>query len=222
MQLAHCKHAHFSITICIGRWKEERERNGRRKKKRQTLKPQWRKPGAAHEIKTHRIALTAPPPPPPPPSIYFFLSLSLSLSLSHTHTHTHTHTTVKEELFVGENFRTFPSKTFRMGLNFVLSEWLKEVKTRRDGRKVCKPGGRKFGMELISNFFLFYESYEIKFRTKISSFSVSISLSLSLSLSLSPLRQIATRSFIHDAFDPCLPFNQSSDRWFLLFVFSSV
>ena len=29
--------------------------------------------------------------------------------------------TVKEEIFVREKFRTFPSKTFRMELNFVLS-----------------------------------------------------------------------------------------------------
>ena len=29
---------------------------------------------------------------------------------------------VKEEIFVGEKFRTFPSKTFRMELNFVFSE----------------------------------------------------------------------------------------------------
>ena len=29
-------------------------------------------------------------------------------------------TTVKEEIFVGENFRTFPSKTFRMEFNFAL------------------------------------------------------------------------------------------------------
>ena len=56
--------------------------------------------------------------------------------------------TVKEEIFVGEKIRTFRSKTFRMELNFVLSEWLKEVKTRRDDWKVCKPGVRKFGMEI--------------------------------------------------------------------------
>ena len=56
--------------------------------------------------------------------------------------------TVKEDIFVGEKFRTFPSKTFRMELNFVLSERLQEVKTRRDYRKVCKPDGRKFGMEI--------------------------------------------------------------------------
>ena len=31
-------------------------------------------------------------------------------------------TTVKEKNFVGEKLRTFPSKTFRMELNFVLSE----------------------------------------------------------------------------------------------------
>ena len=63
-----------------------------------------------------------------------------------------------------------------MKLNFVLSEWLKEVKTRRDHRKVCKPGGRKLVWKLISYFFLFYESYEIKFCTKISSFTVVLTL----------------------------------------------
>ena len=57
--------------------------------------------------------------------------------------------------FVGEKFRTFPLKTFRMEFNFVLSEWLKKVKTRRDDRKACKPGGTNLGMEfsfvLVSN-----------------------------------------------------------------------
>ena len=33
------------------------------------------------------------------------------------------HDTVKEEIFVGEKFRTFPSKAFRMEFNFVLSNW---------------------------------------------------------------------------------------------------
>ena len=65
----------------------------------------------------------------------------------------HAPPTVKEEIFVGGKFRTFPSKTFRMEFNFVLSECLKEVNTRRDDGKVCKPGGRKFGMEI--NFVLF-------------------------------------------------------------------
>ena len=49
----------------------------------------------------------------------------------------------------------------------------KKVKTRGDDRKACKPGGRKFGMEI--NFVLFfqiYESYETKFPTKVSSFTV--------------------------------------------------
>ena len=62
----------------------------------------------------------------------------------------------------------FPYKTFRMELNFVLSEWLKKVKTR-DDRKVCKPGGRKFGMEINFVLFLFYESYEKKEICSISS-----------------------------------------------------
>ena len=80
---------------------------------------------------------------------------------------------VKEEISVGEKFCTFPSKTFRLEFNFVLSEWLKEEKTRRDDRKVCKPRGRKFGMEINSVLFsIFLESYETKFPTKISSFTV--------------------------------------------------
>ena len=37
---------------------------------------------------------------------------------------------------------------------FVLSEWPKKVKTR-DDRKACKPGGRKFGIEI--NFVLFFK-----------------------------------------------------------------
>ena len=60
----------------------------------------------------------------------------------------------KRRNFKGEKFRSFPAKTFRMELNFVLSEWLKEVKTRRDDWKVCKPGGRNFGREI--NFVLFF------------------------------------------------------------------
>ena len=60
-----------------------------------------------------------------------------------------------------------------MEFNFVLPEWPKKVKTRGDDRKACKPGGRKFGIEI--NFvllFQIYESYETKFPTKISSFTV--------------------------------------------------
>ena len=40
-----------------------------------------------------------------------------------------------------------------MEFNFVLSNWPKRGKARRDNRKACKPGGRKFGMEI--NFVLF-------------------------------------------------------------------
>ena len=61
--------------------------------------------------------------------------------------------TVKEEIFVGEKFRTFPFKTVRMEFNFVLSNWPKKGKARRHDRKACKPGGRKFCMEI--NFVLF-------------------------------------------------------------------
>ena len=43
--------------------------------------------------------------------------------------------TVKEEIFVGEKFRIFPTKTFRMEFNFVLSNWPKKVKTGWDDRK---------------------------------------------------------------------------------------
>ena len=80
--------------------------------------------------------------------------------------------TVKEEIFVGEKFRTFSSKTYRMELNFVLSNWPKTGKTRKDDRKACKPCRRNFGWKLISYIFELYESYEIKFPSKISSFTV--------------------------------------------------
>ena len=56
--------------------------------------------------------------------------------------------TVKEETFVGEKFRTYPSNTFRMEFKIVLSSWPKNVKTRRDDRKACEPCGRKFGTEI--------------------------------------------------------------------------
>ena len=78
--------------------------------------------------------------------------------------------TVKEEIFVGKKFRTFPSKTFRMEF-FCTLKLTKKVKPRRDDRKGCKPGGRKFGME-IKYIFQVYESYKIKFPTKIPSFTV--------------------------------------------------
>ena len=80
--------------------------------------------------------------------------------------------TVKEEIFVGEKFRTFPSKTFRMELNFVLSNWPKNWKTRKDDRKTCKPCGRNFGWKSILYIFELYESNEIKFPSKNSSFTV--------------------------------------------------
>ena len=81
--------------------------------------------------------------------------------------------TVKEEIFVGEKFHTFLSKTFRMEFKFIFSVFPKLEKTIRDYLKDCKPGGRKFGMEInFVIFFPFYESYEIKFPTKISSFTV--------------------------------------------------
>ena len=63
------------------------------------------------------------------------------------------HHNVKEEIFVGEKFRTFPFKTVRMEFNFVLSNLPKGRKARRDDQKGCKPGERKFGMEI--NFVLF-------------------------------------------------------------------
>ena len=77
--------------------------------------------------------------------------------------------TVWSEVRRRNRLATAPS---RMEFNFVLSEWLKEIKTRRDARKVCKPGGRKFGMEINFVLFLLYKIYEIKFPTKISSFTV--------------------------------------------------
>ena len=60
--------------------------------------------------------------------------------------------TVKEDIFVGEKFRTFPSKTFRMEFNFVLSNRPKMINTRSGNRKACKPGGIKFVIRTFFNY----------------------------------------------------------------------
>ena len=58
------------------------------------------------------------------------VQIKTQLSVNHCHTYRRkkrsvlnldmSQSTVKEEIFVGEKFRTFPSKTFRMEFNFVL------------------------------------------------------------------------------------------------------
>ena len=40
-------------------------------------------------------------------------------------------------------------------------KWLKEVKRRGDDRKVCKPRGRKFGMEIIPYFFYYTKAMKL-------------------------------------------------------------
>ena len=71
--------------------------------------------------------------------------------------------TVKEEIFVGEKFRTFPYKTFRTDFEFVLLGWPDPLVPER-----LRVGGLPLGTEenlvwnLISYFFQSYESYEIK------------------------------------------------------------
>ena len=80
--------------------------------------------------------------------------------------------TVKEEVFVGEKFRTFPSKTFRMELNFVLSNWPKTGKLEKTIERPVNHAEEISVWKLISYIFEFYGSYEIKFPTKISSFTV--------------------------------------------------
>ena len=82
--------------------------------------------------------------------------------------------TVKEEIFGGEKFRTFPSKTFRMELNFVLSNWLKTGKQEKTIERPVNRAEEILVWKLISYIFELYESYEIKFPTKISSFTVLI------------------------------------------------
>ena len=80
--------------------------------------------------------------------------------------------TVKEEIFVGEKFRTFPSKTFRMELNFVLSNWPKPGKLEKTIERPVNHAEEILVWKLVSYIFELYESYEIKFPTKISSFTV--------------------------------------------------
>ena len=56
--------------------------------------------------------------------------------------------TVKEKIFVGEKFRTFPSKTFRMELNFVLSNWPKTEKLEKTIERAVNHAEGIFGMEI--------------------------------------------------------------------------
>ena len=72
---------------------------------------------------------------------------------------------------------TFPSKTFRMELNFVLSNWPK--KWKKPEKTIERPANHAEEIlvwKLISYIFELYESYENKFPTKISSFTVYTSL----------------------------------------------
>ena len=56
--------------------------------------------------------------------------------------------TVKEEVFVGEKFRTlYRFKPFVWNSLSDSQNRPKQVNTARDDRKARKPGGRKFGME---------------------------------------------------------------------------
>ena len=63
--------------------------------------------------------------------------------------------TVKEENFAGEKFCTFFFQSHSYGIYSYSRNDQKKVKTRGDDRKACKPGGRKFGMEI--NFVLFFK-----------------------------------------------------------------
>ena len=57
--------------------------------------------------------------------------------------------TVKEEIFVGEKISYFSVQSVSYGNLISYSEIdQKKGKIRRDDRKVCKRGGRKFGMEI--------------------------------------------------------------------------
>ena len=79
---------------------------------------------------------------------------------------------VKEEIFVGEKFRTFPSKTFCMELNFVLSNWPKTGKQEKKIERPVNHAEEILVWKIISYIFELYESYEIKFPMKISFFTV--------------------------------------------------
>ena len=80
--------------------------------------------------------------------------------------------TAKEKIFVGEKFRTFLYKTFCTEFNFMLSgrpDPLAQSPSRGRSPQSTK---ENLVWNLVSCFFHLYESYEIKFPTKISSFTV--------------------------------------------------
>ena len=61
--------------------------------------------------------------------------------------------TEKEEIFVGEKFRTFPSKTFRMEFNFVLSNWPKKLKLEETIERPANQVEENLVWKLISYIF---------------------------------------------------------------------
>ena len=88
--------------------------------------------------------------------------------------------TVKEEIFVGEKFRTFLSKTFRMKFNFVLS---KKVKARRDRSKGLQTRWKKIWYgNLFRTLFNYMKATKLNSLREISSFTVLVICSSSLLL----------------------------------------
>ena len=84
----------------------------------------------------------------------------------------HISCTVKEEIFMGEKFRTFPYKTFRTKFNFVLSGSGGPARAWAFTRALPLKMEEYLVWNLISYFFQSHESYEIKFLTKISCLTV--------------------------------------------------
>ena len=94
---------------------------------------------------------------------------------------------VKEEIFVCEKCRTFPSKIFRLEFNFVLSERPKNERREETIEMPASQVEENLVWKLVSYFLQLYESYnnnnnnnnnnnyesyEIKFLTKNSSSTV--------------------------------------------------
>ena len=66
--------------------------------------------------------------------------------------------TVKEVIFVGKKFRTFPYKTFRAKFNFALSEWPKEVEQEETIKRSASQVEENLVWKIISRLFFFFSN----------------------------------------------------------------
>ena len=86
------------------------------------------------------------------------------------------HVLQKKKFSLAIKVRTFPYKTFRMEINFILSGWPRKVKKKKRWSNGCAQARWKkiWYAKLIPYFLQRYKTYEVKFPTNFSSLTDSI------------------------------------------------